>query len=198
MTQHPDCQNLDLPDADVRFFPDFFPKPDSDVWFQHLLTKTQWKQEMIKLYGKSHPVPRLIHWYGDEGKTYAYSGIFLQPEPWTPVLLEIKGQVESVVGVKFNSVLCNLYRNERDSVGWHSDDEPELGENPLIASASFGACRTFQMRHKRDKTLRTTIRLTHGSLLVMAGATQHHWLHSIPKLRQPVGPRINLTFRIII
>ena len=112
-----------------------------------------WQQEEIKLYGRVIPLPRLTAWFGDEGKTYMYSGITVEPEPWTPTLLQIKNRIEEVSDVTFNSVLLNYYRNERDSVSWHSDDEPELGKNPIIGSVSFGDVRTFQLKHKTDKSL---------------------------------------------
>ena len=137
-------------------------------------------------------------WYGDAGKTYCYSGITVEPIPWTPLLLSIKTRVEAVANTTFNSVLLNYYRGEQDSVSWHSDDEPELGQNPVIASVSFGATRKFQFKHKTNPDLRAAIDLTPGSLLIMAGATQHFWKHQIPKTTKPVGARINLTFRVII
>ena len=126
-----------------------------------------------------------------------YSGITVEPKPWTPILSEIKTRVEEVSNVTFNSVLLNYYRNERDSVSWHSDDEPELGENPIIGSVSFGDVRTFQLRHKTDKSLKISKELPDGSYLLMAGSTQHHWEHQIPKRTRQIGPRINLTFRVI-
>ena len=126
-----------------------------------------------------------------------YSGITVEPEPWTPTLLEIKSRIEEVSNVTFNSVLLNYYRNERDSVSWHSDDEPELGKNPIIGSVSFGDVRTFQLKHKTNKSLTISRDLPDGSYIEMAGSTQHHWLHQIPKRTRKIGPRINLTFRII-
>lgn len=121
----------------------------------------------------------------------------MQPRPWTPTLLAIKRKVEEPAGTRFNSVLLNLYRDEHDSVSWHSDDEPALGECPIIASVSFGATRTFQFKHKMHKDVRVSLDLTHGSLLVMKGITQHCWLHRIPKASRPCGARVNLTFRLI-
>jgi alkylated DNA repair dioxygenase AlkB len=190
-------QKLDMPDAEVFFYPTFFPRAQSDTLYQQLLDTTNWKQEKIKLYGKPIDLPRLTAWYGDAGKSYSYSGITVDLDPWTPALLAIKREIEAVSGVTFNSVLLNLYRGERDSVSWHSDDEPELGTNPVIGSVSFGETRTFQFRHKRDKEQRVKLDLTHGSYLLMAGATQHHWLHQVPKAADARDSRINLTFRII-
>jgi alkylated DNA repair dioxygenase AlkB len=186
-----------MPDAEVIFYPTFFPPPQSDALFEDLLRGTDWRQEQIKFYGKPVNLPRLTAWYGDDGKTYWYSGIRSEPRPWTPALLAIKREVEAAAGVSFNSVLLNLYRGERDSVAWHSDDEAELGVNPVIGSVSFGDARTFQFRHKKHKEWRRQVELTHGSFLLMRGPTQHHWLHQIPKASGPRRPRINLTFRII-
>ena len=167
------------------------------LFFSQLKERVKWQQEEIKLYGRKILLPRLTAWFGDEGKTYMYSGITVEPEPWTPTLLEIKSRIEEVSDVTFNSVLLNYYRNERDSVSWHSDDEPELGKNPTIGSVSLGDVRTFQLKHKTDKSLNISRDLPDGSYLEMAGSTQHHWLHQIPKRTRKIGPRINLTFRII-
>jgi len=188
---------LDMPDAEVLLFPGFFPAVEADALFAVLTTNIAWRQDKIMMYGREIDQPRLVAWYGDAGKSYTYSGITLTPQPWTPELLQIRQRVEPVAGVAFNSVLLNLYRSERDSVGWHSDDEPELGTNPVIASVSFGAARAFQFKHKTDPQLRAAVDLTHGSLLVMRGTTQHFWKHQIPKSTRPHAPRINLTFRII-
>jgi alkylated DNA repair dioxygenase AlkB len=142
-------------------------------------------------------VPRLSAWYGDAGAVYTYSGLRLEPLPWTPVLLEIKQATERLSGTRFNSVLLNLYRDGQDSMGWHSDDEPELGPEPVIASVSLGALRRFVFQHKKRRW-RIALDLEPGSVLLMAGATQHHWRHALPKTRRPVAPRINLTFRTIL
>jgi alkylated DNA repair dioxygenase AlkB len=188
---------LPMPDAKVTLYRGFFTAAESDRLLQELSDKIDWKRESAVFAGGKVPLPRLTAWYGDAGKSYSYSGITVHPNPWTPTLLRIKERVEAIAGVKFNSVLLNFYRNEQDSVGWHSDDEPELGTNPVIASVSFGAERTFQFKHKENPDLRQSVGLSHGSLLLMAGSTQHHWKHQIPKTKKPHGPRINLTFRII-
>ncbi len=190
-------QILELPDGDAVFFPAFFPQADADRLFRELLETIAWRQDSLKLYGKPIPFPRLTAWYGDAGTEYKYSGIVNTPLPWTPALHEVKHAVEEQSGASFNSVLLNRYRNGQDSVAWHSDDEKEFGENPVIASVSFGDTRVFQFRHKTRKELKLSIELTHGSLLLMRGATQHHWLHQIPKTKQAVGERINLTFRLV-
>jgi alkylated DNA repair dioxygenase AlkB len=141
--------------------------------------------------------PRLSAWYGDPGAIYSYSGLRLEPLPWTPVLLEIRQVVTDLAETPFNSVLLNLYRDGQDSMGWHSDAEPELGRNPVIASVSLGAVRRFVLRHKKRKEQHIALELESGSVLVMGGALQHYWRHALPKIRQAVGPRINLTFRLI-
>lgn len=190
-------QRLDLPDGDVDFFASFFDPESADRLFHELLTTITWRQDSLALFGKAVALPRLTAWYGDAGTAYTYSGILNSPLPWTTTLLEVKQAIESIAGVVFNSVLLNRYRTGQDSIGWHSDDEPEFGENPVIASVSFGSPRTFQFRHRSRKALRASIELTHGSLLMMRGSTQHHWRHQIPKTAKPVGERINLTFRVV-
>jgi alkylated DNA repair dioxygenase AlkB len=193
----PPPEILPMPDADVRLYSNFFSPAESDRLFQTLKDEIAWKQENARFGGKSVPLPRLTAWYGDAGKSYSYSGITVHPTPWTPALIEIKTRVESVANATFNSVLLNYYRDGRDSVAWHSDDERELGLNPVIASVSFGAARDFQFKHKTNPDLRQKVTLTHGSLLLMTGATQHFWKHQIPKTKRPLDGRINLTFRVI-
>jgi alkylated DNA repair dioxygenase AlkB len=190
-------ERLEMPEADVIFYRTFFSEAQANVFYEELYRNASWRPEQIKLYGKLIDLPRRTAWYGDEGRSYTYSGITVTPNPWMPVLLEIKKEIEVVSGVIFNSVLLNLYRTERDSVAWHSDDEPELGRNPVIGSVSFGATRRFQFKHKRDKAPRQKIDLPHGSYLLMKGLTQHSWLHQVPKETKPLGARINLTFRVI-
>ncbi len=190
-------ENLAMPDAEVLFYKDFFDKVASDKLFDELSKTIHWTQQSIKIIENTVPFPRLTAWYGDEGKSYSYSGITVHSEPWIPTLLNIKGTVETATGETFNSVLLNFYRDEHDSVSWHSDDERELGINPAIASISFGASRRFQFKHKVDAAQRLTLDLTSGSLLLMRGTTQHFWKHQVPKIKQPLNPRINLTFRFI-
>ena len=149
------------------------------------------------VYGKNHLQPRLTALYGNEGKPYSYSNIKMQPHHWTLLLQKIKFHIESQATTNFTTVLLNLYRNGNDSNGWHADNEKELGHNPVIASVSFGAERVFQLKHNTDKSLKKSIILEHGSLLIMKGTTQHFWKHQIPKTTKKVGSRINLTFRII-
>ena len=192
-------KRYDLPDAEIDYFPEFFSQEESLFFLSRLLESIKWKQNTIKMYGKENPVPRLEAWYGDPGKSYAYSGIHMEPIPWTDELMKIKASIESEASILFNSVLINHYRNGQDRVAWHSDDEKELGENPVIGSVSFGAERTFKLRHKqyRNNNLRQSIVLKNGSFLLMKGRTQHHWMHEIPRTAKPIGPRINLTFRVI-
>ncbi|MFW6515279.1 alpha-ketoglutarate-dependent dioxygenase AlkB family protein [Acinetobacter baumannii] len=170
-------------------------QPDDlkEIKFHNIL----WKQDFINLYGKKIPLPRLTSWYGDDGKAYKYSGILSQPNPWNKGLLYIKERIEKVSGTQFNSVLMNWYRNGEDYLNWHTDDEPELGKNPTIASVNFGETRDFQVRHKDDHQLKFTVPLQHGSLLIMSGEMQHFWQHSVPKRKKVQHSRFNLTFRMI-
>lgn len=162
--------------------------------FGRLLNETPWRQESVVVYGKRHLQPRLTAWYGEA--SYTYSGLRLDPLPWTPLLLAIRTALEAASGRRFNSVLLNRYRDGQDSMGMHSDDEPELGAEPTIASLSYGTARTFVLRHKRNKQ---TVRLVleEGSLLLMSGQLQQNWLHGINKSARALGERINLTFRYI-
>lgn len=181
----------------VQFYPQFFSIKESDVYFQHLMTEINWRQEPIKIFGKEVMQPRLTAWYGDIDKPYSYSGITMQPNKWTETLMAIKTKIETVAKVEFTSALLNQYRNGQDSMGWHRDNEKELGINPTIGSVSFGATRMFQLRDYTTKKSVQSIELTHGSLLLMSAETQHFWEHSIPKTSKAVGTRINLTFRKI-
>jgi len=192
------CHKLSIPDAECTLYPNFFDNTKADKYFTQLTNAIQWSQETILMYGKKMNVPRLSAWYGDHGLSYEYSGIKKVTLPWNTALMSIKNKIESVTNISFNSVLVNLYRNGNDSVDWHSDDEPELGMDPIIASISLGEERQFQMKNKKDKTLKQSFVLPHGSLLLMCGQTQKNWMHKIPKSTRVKGPRINLTFRTII
>lgn len=193
----PDPIFLNLPDAEVIYYPHFFDKEEADIIFAELTNEIPWQQDDIRVFGKTHPQPRLTALFGNEGKPYSYSNIKMQPHPWNLLLQKIKSKVESVSDTNFTTVLLNQYRDGKDSNGWHADNEKELGTNPIIASLSFGAERTFQLKHNSDKDQKKSIVLEHGSLLLMKGTTQHCWKHQIPKTAKPVGPRINLTFRVI-
>ena len=157
---------LDLPEAEVVFYPAFFPAAEADRLLGQLIETTGWRQDAMKMFGESKPLPRLTAWYGDPGARYVYSGIVNEPRPWTAALAEVKDATEAASGVAFNGVLLNRYRTGRDSMGWHADDEPEFGDEPVIASVSFGGSRTFQLRHKRRKELKASVELSHGSLLL--------------------------------
>jgi alkylated DNA repair dioxygenase AlkB len=187
-----------MPDGEVIIYQNFFEELESEQLFNELINNINWRQDKIKMFGKEVDLPRSTAWYGDKDKSYKYSGITMNSEPWIPALLLIKEKIEKVIELNFNSVLANLYRNGKDYVSWHSDDEPELGNNPTIASVSLGETRRFQLRHKSNKNLdRVEIALKHGSLLIMKGSTQHFWKHQVPKTSKVLKERINLTFRII-
>lgn len=190
-------EELPMADAEVILYRDFFDKNESDKIFDELYSGINWRQDTTRLFGKDLTLPRLTAWYGDPGKSYTYSKIKMEPDSWTPTLIKIKSKIEPLTEVGFNSVLLNLYRDGKDSVAWHSDDEPELGQNPIIGSVSFGGTRCFSFKHKQIKERKVEIDLPHGSFLLMRGETQHHWRHQIAKTTKAVSPRINLTFRII-
>ena len=189
--------NLDLPNSEIIYYPRFFDKKEADVVFKKLIKEIPWQQDEIMVYGKTHLQPRLTALFGNEGKPYSYSNIKMQPHPWNPLLQKIKSKVENVSDANFSTVLLNLYRDGKDSNGWHSDNEKELGINPIIASVSLGTERVFQLKHNTISGLKQNIVLEHGSLLLMKGTTQHFWKHQIPKTAKTIGVRINLTFRII-
>jgi alkylated DNA repair dioxygenase AlkB len=193
-----DClaTNLVPYDGEVYWQPQFYSSIQADALFSHLMANIAWQTEDICLYGRWHKVPRLMAWYGDAKAHYQYSGVSHQPLPWTEELASLRDTIGQQCGVAFNSVLLNLYRNGQDSMGCHADDEPELGNNPVIASLSLGDSRLFRLRHKTRKTS-LGITLGHGDLLVMAGSLQHYWLHSVPKTTAHKTARINLTFRTV-
>jgi alkylated DNA repair dioxygenase AlkB len=189
---------LDLPDAEIYYSPRVDLGAEPDLILKQLIEQISWRSEVINLWGKEYQQPRLAAWYGDADARYTYSGLSLEPLPWTDLLSTLRGRVEALAESTFNSVLLNYYRDHRDSMGMHSDDEPELGRNPVIASLSLGEQRTFVLKHKSRKDLKPVhVELASGSLLLMKGATQHHWKHGINKLVRPCGPRLNLTFRRI-
>lgn len=191
-----EIERLPLVDADLLLWRRVNLGRPYDSLLQALIDDTPWRQEEITVYGKAYLQPRLSAWYGD--LAYNYSGIRLEPLPWTSPLLGIKRQVETLVKHNFNSVLLNFYRDQNDSMGMHSDDERELGPEPAIASLSLGEERTFLLKHKSRKDLKTVkLALSAGSLLLMQGQTQQYWRHGINKERQVCAPRINLTFRTI-
>lgn len=192
-------KRIDMPGADVRLMRGFLGQEEAHRAFDAVRQTTRWRQDKITIYGKEHDVPRLQQWFGDAGMTYIYSGIEMRPEPWTPLLLDIKAKVEKECDCSFNSVLVNLYNDGNDCIGYHADDEPTLGERPTIASVSLGAARDFLMRPTMPEAASlVSILLGHGDLLVMAGDTQKNWIHSLPRRRRVTEARINLTFRTFI
>ena len=186
---------LDLPDADVRLWRPAFRPAEADELLALLRTRIDWQQDDIVIFGESRRVPRLVAWHGDPGTAYTYSGTVHEPLPWMPELQRIRQRVEELTAHRFNSVLLNLYRDGNDGMGWHADDEPGLGREPVIASVSFGATRRFKLRHRRSRSAASTLELAHGDLLLMAGQTQHRYVHAVPKTARPVGERVNLTLR---
>ena len=194
-----ECLHHDLPDAGLLEFPNALSRREADRLFQRLSQELPCEQVHIRIAGRVLPVPRLQCWIGDQGSTYGYSGIRMQPLPWPAWLAPLRERVETLAKHRFNAVLANLYRTGTDSVSWHSDDEPELGATPVVASLSLGATRVFELKHKTRKDLaKRRIALRHGSLLIMGKGTQNNWLHQIPKDKGTVAPRVNLTFRSIL
>lgn len=187
--------NLNLPDSEIFYYPHFLNAIEANRYFGTLREIVPWQQDFITIFGKTHPQPRLTALYGD--KPYSYSGLTMNPNPFNSELLDIKAKIEGATQLEFNACLLNLYRDGRDSNGWHADDEKELGKNPTVASLSLGQERIFHLKHRYNKALKHKILLKHGSLLLMQGNTQHNWLHQIPKTAKPIEERINLTFRVI-
>lgn len=188
---------LPLPDADLAFDPHWLAAGDAHALLAALRATIAWEVHRVRLFGREYPSPRLSCWIGDAGASYRYSGARFEPHAWPDALQPLRDRLRGELGIDFNSVLANLYRDGRDAMGWHSDDEPELGPLPVIASLSLGATRRFVLRHRRDPARRLALELPHGSLLVMAGATQRNYRHALPRTARPVGERINLTFRRI-
>lgn len=211
---------IDVPDGRLYYAPQYFDSAHSDEIMHSLLAckdvdyathdwhqehdinalpfeNIRWQHDSVSMFGKTHPLPRLSAWYGDNDRPYTYSGITLQPKPWNTLLLELRAALVPICKREFNSVLLNWYRSGDDHISWHTDAEPELGESPLIASVNFGACRRFLLRRRDDHSTKLEITLQHGSVLVMAGALQHHWQHSVPKQKKVKDSRVNLTFRTI-
>jgi alkylated DNA repair dioxygenase AlkB len=195
----PPLLELPLPGAQLIYYPAVELDLAPQVILQRLIDGIAWREESITVWGKTHLQPRLVAWHGDAQMDYTYSGIRMAATPWTADLLQLKRKVELTAGCAFNSVLLNYYRDQRDSMGFHSDDERELGPRPTIASLSLGQERVLVFKHKSDRTLRPyKLCLESGSLLIMRGETQQHWVHGIAKSTVPCGPRVNLTFRHII
>ncbi|WP_432470645.1 alpha-ketoglutarate-dependent dioxygenase AlkB family protein [Amphritea sp. HPY] len=190
-------QQIKISDGELILIPDFLPEQESDSLYQQLQQEIHWRQDDIFLFGRQVKIPRMQAFQGEPGIQYRYSGLSMKTEPWHPRVLAIKQRLENLSGSHFNSVLLNYYRNGRDSMGWHSDDEPELGSNPVIASLSLGDTRRFLLRHRYDKSIpQQELLLNNGSVLIMAGKLQHNWQHSVPKTAKAMQGRINLTFRL--
>ncbi len=189
--------NLNLKDAEVFYYPNYFTKNESMSLFQILTTETLWQQDDIKVFGKTYKQPRLTSLYGSNKRPYSYSNITMHPHKFSSTLLKIKSKIEDTTNEIFTTCLLNQYRDGQDSNGWHADNEKELGQNPVIASVSFGASRMFHLKHRYDKSHKCKLLLESGSLLLMKGTTQHFWLHQVPKTKKQIGSRINLTFRYI-
>ncbi len=188
---------VDLPEAEIIYYSDFLNPTEAAELFEHLLAVTRWQQDTITFFGKTHLQPRLTAFYGANNLSYIYSNIKMEATTWTPTLLGLKNKIELLSDCTFNSVLLNLYRDGKDSMGWHADDEKVLGPNPAIASITLGSERFFHLKHNEKTEHKVKIKLEKGSLLLMKGSTQHFYKHQIPKTTQEIGPRINLTFRLI-
>ena len=189
----------DLPNADWHYTPGFLSSVDADGLLEALLALPDWAPDRIRMFGREYSTPRSIAWYGDPGATYRYSGVMHQPLAWPACIADLRERLRRETALEFNGALANYYRDGRDSMGWHSDDERGLGTRPVIASVSVGATRRFLLRHRTRRDVATVeIELGHGSLFVMRGATQKLWKHSLPKSSRCVGARVNLTFRQVL
>lgn len=190
-------QSLPLPDAELSLWPHWLGEAEAGALLTDLQATIPWEVHRIRIFGREVDSPRLSCWIGDEDASYVYSRTRFEPRPWTPLLESLRDRVAYSCGARFNSVLANLYRSGQDSMGWHSDDEPELGVQPVIASLSLGAVRRFRLKPRGEGGRGNVlgIELGHGSLLRMAGHTQRLYMHDLPKMSAAVGPRLNLTFR---
>jgi len=192
------CITPNLPDADIQLYPNFLTPKFALNLFEVFKNKIPWRHDPVKVFGKTYMQPRLTSLHGTTKQSYGYSNLRMYPEPMTPEMLDLMTRIKPLNSTSFNIVLLNMYRDGNDSNGWHADNEKELGQNPVIASISLGASRIFKLKHRHDKNLTHQMLLENGSLLMMSGQTQHHWLHHIPKTKKQIGPRINLTFRKVL
>ncbi len=192
-----DLRRLPLAGADLRYCADWYRSAEADAHYLALRAEIPWQQHRLHLFGRMVGAPRLSCWIGDADAVYTYSRTRFVPVPWTPCVAHLRDDLADRLGVRFDSVLANLYRDGRDSMGWHSDDEPELGAAPTIASLSFGAQRTLRMRSRATRGCVLSLELAHGSLLLMAGTTQAFYQHALPKRMRVAAARINLTFRCV-
>ncbi|WP_020682079.1 alpha-ketoglutarate-dependent dioxygenase AlkB family protein [Marinobacterium rhizophilum] len=191
-------EHITGPGIDLVLYRQFIAPSDSARLLRTLSEEIHWRQDRIRLFGREHAIPRLQQFQGEAGLHYRYSGLQLDAAPWHPLVEQLRQKIAQVVPWTFNCVLLNLYRDGSDSMGWHSDDEPELGLNPVIASLSLGQPRRFLLRHRQlPQQPKIELTLDDGSLLLMRGSTQHHWQHALPRTRRACAPRLNLTFRYI-
>jgi len=189
--------NLKIEDGEVIYYPNFVNNKDANLLFEYLLNQIPWQLDKITVFGKTYNQPRLTSFYSELDTPLKYSNVTMYPHKFDSKLLKLKKTIEQLSKVTYNCCLLNQYRDGNDSNGWHADDEKQLGKNPEIASLSLGAERMFHLKHKFKPHKKEKIKLQHGSLLLMKGATQHYWLHQIPKTKQNIKSRINLTFRSI-
>jgi alkylated DNA repair dioxygenase AlkB len=190
-------ETIVLPGAELRYWPRFLPTEEADNLLGVITAKTPWVQSEIRIAGRVIAIPRLNAWYGNERADYSYSGVTLTTLPWTDTLARLKLETEKITGYRFNSALVNLYRDHRDSVDWHADNEPELGAQPVVASISLGEERCFELRRRDNHREKFKLPLVNGSLLLMAGDIQNQWQHRVPKEKSPCGQRVNITFRTV-
>lgn len=191
-------ERIDLPGADVAIDHAWLAPGEADALLAALLRDVPWETHRIRMFGRIVDSPRRSCWIGDPGTGYVYSGTRFEPRPWPPALAGLRRRVSDACGERFDSVLANLYRDGADAMGWHRDDEPELGPRPMIGALSLGAVRRFALKQVADPAVKVALALPHGSLLRMAGDTQHRYRHALPRTARPVGPRINLTFRRLL
>lgn len=189
-------ENLLPFDGQVDYYGTVMAEDAAARYMEILMRDIEWRNDEAVIFGRHILTKRKVAWYGDGRYGYKYSGIVREALPWTRELLELKGITERLTGVLYNSCLLNLYHDGDEGMAWHSDDEKELSPGGAIASLSFGAERRFLFRHKETKRIVETV-LAAGSLLVMRGATQHRWVHSLPKMKRVIRPRVNLTFRMM-
>ena len=189
---------LNLPNAEIEYIPNFISSIEAEALFNKLRQTTHWREDTITVFGKTYPQPRLTELYSLINKTYSYSNVVMKANPVPDDLKTILNSINKTAEENFNTILLNLYRSGNDSNGWHADNEKELGDSPQIASLSLGEERLFHFKHRKLKNEKYKINLASGSLLLMKGEMQNHWLHQIPKTKKLVTERINLTFRSIL
>jgi alkylated DNA repair dioxygenase AlkB len=193
---HGSLQHFVLPQAELLFWPHWLSPEQAQRCYQQLAQQLNWQQPAIKIFGKAVLIPRQQVWMGDPHCSYKYSGVLFEPEPWHPLVWQLTEWVNQLCQTRFNSVLLNWYADGQQHMGWHSDDEAELGQNPQIASLSLGQQRFFDLKHKNLGT-QLKLELGDGALLLMAGQCQQYWQHRVPKMASATKGRINLTFREI-